>query len=566
MHFAYPNVLPRSKKFIGCGRYTVFADNEEIAAEYSEACETPNTPNRTTLKRAAQLLAAESFDSSLLIYHKKDRPEETYQGDSLDLAWFLAHVMRSAKADHQVTGDIWCTGVIQINGTPHLFDVDPHGFALKLEAFLNHNNKDRLFIVPLANITPQIRSLCRDELVDIIRLTNKTSLGKSTLRKKTILAVPADDLATLIKLLFPTKHKLRTIKGYKAVLYLLPLALIIALGLVAQQYLTVRTEKQKTLTQPEEVNSARWLRRAYDPNYNENTQALKHDAISDQANLGYMYESGIGVKRNFKEAVKWYSKAAKQGHAGAQTNLGLMYRDGSGVKKSYKKAVKWFSKAAEQNNPRGQVSLGYMYENGLGVRKDFKKAVKWYRKAAEQGNNDGQANLGIMYQKGLGVEKNGEEAVNWLQKAARQGNPRGQANLGYMYENGVEVKKDFKEAARLYRKAAEQGNSYGQVNLGLMYKNGTGVEKDDKEAAKWLHKAAQQGNPEGQVNLGYMFEHGLGVRKNYGEAVKWYRKAAEQGHAAAQTNLGLMYKKGLGVEKNDEEATKWLQKAEQHSG
>lgn len=42
-----------------------------------------------------------------------------------------------------------------------------------------------------------------------------------------------------------------------------------------------------------------------------------------QYHIGYMYRTGTGVKMNEREAIKWYSKAAKQGHATAfyQVNL-----------------------------------------------------------------------------------------------------------------------------------------------------------------------------------------------------------------------------------------------------
>ena len=36
-------------------------------------------------------------------------------------------------------------------------------------------------------------------------------------------------------------------------------------------------------------------------------------------------KNGEGVEQDFKEAVKWYQKAAEQGFAGAQYNLGAMY-------------------------------------------------------------------------------------------------------------------------------------------------------------------------------------------------------------------------------------------------
>ena len=55
--------------------------------------------------------------------------------------------------------------------------------------------------------------------------------------------------------------------------------------------------------------------------------AEKGDAKA-QASLGWMYEKGRGVEKDFKEAVKWYRKSAEQGNAYGQSKLGLMYKNG----------------------------------------------------------------------------------------------------------------------------------------------------------------------------------------------------------------------------------------------
>ena len=100
------------------------------------------------------------------------------------------------------------------------------------------------------------------------------------------------------------------------------------------------------------------------------------------------YQSG-----NYTEAVKWYRKAADQGHASAQCNLGLCYEYGIGVTQSYTEAVKWYRKAADQGNMYAQYNLGLCYEYGTGVTQSRTEAVKWYQKAARQGQSDAQSRL-----------------------------------------------------------------------------------------------------------------------------------------------------------------------------
>ena len=89
-----------------------------------------------------------------------------------------------------------------------------------------------------------------------------------------------------------------------------------------------------------------------------------------------------------------YKASAEQGDAEAQFNLGFCYDDGRGVKKDYGEAVKWYRKAAEQNFAPAQFNLGYCYANGQGVKKNLEEAVEWYRQAAEQNYTPAQSNLG----------------------------------------------------------------------------------------------------------------------------------------------------------------------------
>ena len=69
----------------------------------------------------------------------------------------------------------------------------------------------------------------------------------------------------------------------------------------------------------------------------------------------------------------------------AQFLLGLMYDRGRGVPQDYKEAAKWYRKAAEQGDSLAQGELGWLYNVGKGVVQDDKEAAKWYAKAAEQG-------------------------------------------------------------------------------------------------------------------------------------------------------------------------------------
>jgi TPR repeat protein len=46
---------------------------------------------------------------------------------------------------------------------------------------------------------------------------------------------------------------------------------------------------------------------------------------SAQANLGFMYDEGLGVPQNYDEAARWYRLASEQGLARAQRQLGWLW-------------------------------------------------------------------------------------------------------------------------------------------------------------------------------------------------------------------------------------------------
>ena len=245
-------------------------------------------------------------------------------------------------------------------------------------------------------------------------------------------------------------------------------------------------------------------------------------------------------KKDYTEALKWFSLAVEQGSAEGQNYLGFFYRQGLGVDQDYSKALKWFRKAADQGFAAGQCNLGDMYQHGLGVDQDYSEAIKWYRKAAEQGYGIGQCDMGYLYRHGLGVDQDYSEAIKWYRKAAEQGFAGGQVNLGSMYDQGLGVTKDCMEALKWYRKAAEQGNAGGQMNLGTKYYSGQCVAQDYSEAVKWFRKAADQGFASGQYWMGRMYEEGKGVSKDLDEAKKWYKLAANQGNEMAKKALSTL--------------------------
>ncbi|MBR4695960.1 MAG: SEL1-like repeat protein, partial [Selenomonadaceae bacterium] len=123
-------------------------------------------------------------------------------------------------------------------------------------------------------------------------------------------------------------------------------------------------------------------------------KAAKQGHAAAQNMLGCAYRDGMGTVKNDNEAYHCFSKAASQGNVLAQHSLGICYLKGQ----DYKEAMKWFRKAAEAGSAEAMNKVGEMYEGGDGIEQDYKEAMKWFRKAAEAGSAEAMNKVGEMYE------------------------------------------------------------------------------------------------------------------------------------------------------------------------
>lgn len=69
------------------------------------------------------------------------------------------------------------------------------------------------------------------------------------------------------------------------------------------------------------------------------SQKESQDQAEEQYQLGIKYAEGRGVVQDSSRAAQLFEAAAKAGHSGAQTALGWMYEQGRGVEKNYEAAL-----------------------------------------------------------------------------------------------------------------------------------------------------------------------------------------------------------------------------------
>ncbi len=202
----------------------------------------------------------------------------------------------------------------------------------------------------------------------------------------------------------------------------------------------------------------------YDVVFNELKPLAEQGNAEAQYKLGVLFDAGQGVKRDLKQAIFWYQRAATQGYAQSQYNLGGIYARGNGVAQDYIQALSWYRKSAAQGYASAYVGLGYMYNTGQGVPQNDKQAVAWYRRAAEHGNIDGQFNLGMMYANGRGVSQNFKQSLFWYKKAAIQGDLEAIHNIGVQYKLGQGVKLNILTGYTLFELVSILAPSYQLAN------------------------------------------------------------------------------------------------------
>jgi hypothetical protein len=203
-------------------------------------------------------------------------------------------------------------------------------------------------------------------------------------------------------------------------------------------------------------------------NYQSALAALRPPAEAGdpaaQYALGALHSDGLAVPRSYREAARWYEKAAAQGHRAAQFSLGFLYYYGAGVDSAEDpvardpaKAARWLTPAAEGGEAMAQYLLGHLYHTGEGVPEDEDMALRWILPAAERGILAAQAEAGVL----LGARHHGFrgwiEAAKWLILASRAGVPGAGENLAKLKQrlnrNEIEEAEDLAEAWRPARRA-----------------------------------------------------------------------------------------------------------------
>ena len=89
---------------------------------------------------------------------------------------------------------------------------------------------------------------------------------------------------------------------------------------------------------------------------------------------------------DYQTAYSLFKPRAEAGDSEAQNYLGVLYYLGLGVRRNWTQALRWYEKSAKQGDPKAQLNYGLMFHNAYGTGQDMVEAFSWYYAAYRQGN------------------------------------------------------------------------------------------------------------------------------------------------------------------------------------
>lgn len=195
------------------------------------------------------------------------------------------------------------------------------------------------------------------------------------------------------------------------------------------------------------------------------TFSANQDNESSMYELGNIYTDTDSEENRFldlKKGIENYERSAEKDYPAAWNAIGYLYQYGIGYKRDLKKAFEAYSKGADLGNGYALANLGYFYFSGTYVDEDLEKALNYYKKAEiklvesnskiasiyysladydrllvylKKDKADSYSNIyyGLMYHAGLKFKKDSKKAIHYFERANDYG----------VYESATEILLDY---------------------------------------------------------------------------------------------------------------------------
>ena len=306
-------------------------------------------------------------------------------------------------------------------------------------------------------------------------------------------------------------------------------------------------------------------------------------------NLGDIYFLGLGTKKDYKKALKYYIKINKSflsANPFILENIADIYFYLANENSSsyyYQEALdnytNCFSKTMELR-PTSCKNLSAIYSKKN--PQELNKEIEFYNLAIEAESTTALEIVGNIY---YDILKNTTESIKYYEKLINKSNKNSDYvhiidKIGdyYFYET-----RDYQKAIKYYKIGSDNNSYESKLQLGAMYISGIGTKKDIDKGLKYYNEALLQNELEVRhrlevcYRLGDIYYDGIIVKrdleyarnlykkayiykkeqkindddsdlrkandcyfaKNYIKARKFYEKSSEQGNVKAQKSLAV---------------------------
>ncbi|CAG2181443.1 unnamed protein product, partial [Oppiella nova] len=211
-------------------------------------------------------------------------------------------------------------------------------------------------------------------------------------------------------------------------------------------------------------------------------------------NLGLMYMNGLGVARDYRRAIRFFTLALQSQHLLAIYHLGQLFGGGHGVAISCRTAVSHFKSVAERGVWSRELTEADNHYKNNKVLQAFMK----YAFLSDMGYESAQSNSAFILENkpidGLDIDgyKRQSLAVKYWTQSAAQGLSFSRIKVGDYHYYGMGTPVNYGLAAQYYRKASElRFSSQALFNLGFLHEKGLGVHRNTKMALIYYDMSAQ---------------------------------------------------------------------------
>ena len=158
-------------------------------------------------------------------------------------------------------------------------------------------------------------------------------------------------------------------------------------------------------------------------------RAEKGDAAA-QTLIGELYEKGLGIRRDPKEATSWYKLAAESGSSDAQFSYALKLLEGKYVARDEDTARDLMKRSADAGHAIAQFNYAQMLVDERPTSRGFEIALGYFDGAAQRGVAEAYFSMAQIYSSGYGTTGADEKKARQLMlKAAKNSVTNAQIEL-----------------------------------------------------------------------------------------------------------------------------------------